>query len=108
VTCWRCAQLAVTDRAGLNGLGFQVCDPDLEAELLAALSTTEVEQLLDQDGALAQFTAFCALPQNAGSPAAELQLAFVKKDKIRWAPLLATAIAPGEMPAPVSAILADL
>jgi energy-coupling factor transporter ATP-binding protein EcfA2 len=102
------AGLAVTDRAGLNGLGFQVCDPDLEAELLAALSTTEVEQLLDRDGALAHYTAFRELPQNTGSPAAQLQSAFVKKDKIRWAPLLATAIALGEMPAPVTAILAGL
>jgi putative ATP-dependent endonuclease of OLD family len=102
------AGLAVIDRASMALNGFYVCDPDLEAELLGALSEAEIENVIDADGALHLFTALEADPSNAGVPKAELQSRFVKKDKVRWAPLLAAASEAPNIPAPVAAVLAGL
>ena len=102
------AGLAVAGRQELNALGFQVCDPDLEAILLAPLSEAEVEHTFDADGALEAFTAFSQRPENTGTPRAALYEQFVKKEKIRWAPLLAAAIPLTAIPAPVAATLAGL
>jgi ABC-type lipoprotein export system ATPase subunit len=102
------AGLAVTDRATLNAVGFHVCDPDLEGELLAAFSDTEIQEAFDSDGPAGQFTVFCQLPENAGRTTPELQAAYMKKDKIRWAPVFAGRIPVGSMPAPVSAVLSSI
>lgn len=98
----------VVDRATLNAAGVQVCDPDLEAELLGPVSEPQVEQVFAGDGALNDFRVFSGQPSNAGLSGAELQLRYVKKDKIRWAPLIAEAIAPPDVPSPIAALLANL
>jgi energy-coupling factor transporter ATP-binding protein EcfA2 len=102
------AGMEVHDRADLNAVGFQVSDPDLEAELLAALTEDRVEEIFSEAGSGQKFEAFCGQPTNTGLDRAELQLGFVKTEKIRWAPLLAAAIQPAEVPASIAALLNDL
>jgi len=96
----------VTDRASLNAAGFEVSNPDLEAELLSGLSEQEVTAVIAADGAERSFERFAQQPNNVGQATADLQLAFVKKDKIRWAPLLAASIPANVVPAPIAALLA--
>ncbi len=102
------AGVHVTDRATLNAAGFQVCDPDLEAELLSPLNENDIDQVFNADDASAEFAAFVTQPENAGMSQRELHTRFVKKDKIRWAPLLAAELAAEDVPAPVSELLAGL
>jgi energy-coupling factor transporter ATP-binding protein EcfA2 len=96
----------VSDRGSLTTNGFFVCDPDLEAELVDALGAVQVEQVLDEDGAHASFEAFAA--ENAGVAVEELQRRFIKKDKIRWAPLLATRLTAQSIPNPIAELLRSM
>jgi ABC-type ATPase involved in cell division len=96
----------VSDRGSLAASGFFVCDPDLEGELLHALGESQVEQVLDKDGALSAFQTFTG--QNTGVANALLQGQFVKKDKIRWAPLLASEIAEQAIPEAIRELLESL
>lgn len=102
------AGLAVTDRASLNGAGFQVADPDLEGEMLAPLSETEVSAVIAGAGAEQKFELFRQQPAHAESSLADQQLAFIKGDKIRWAPLLAAAVPADDVPVPIKDLLEDL
>ena len=102
------AGISVVDRATLNAAGMEVCDPDLEAELLAALSTAEVEQVIDADGGLAAFHAFAQQPANAELGLAQQQLRFIQKEKVRWAPLLAAALDLQSIPTPIVRTLGRL
>jgi energy-coupling factor transporter ATP-binding protein EcfA2 len=102
------AGIAVTDRASLNAAGFQVSDPDLEAELLVPLSEEEIANVFTEAGAEGRFEAFQQQPANAGMSVAELQLAFVKSNKIKWAPLIASAIAVDDIPTSITALLGGL
>jgi hypothetical protein len=43
------------DRVGMEELGFYVCDPDLEAELIGALGTERVLEVVEAQGDLAPF-----------------------------------------------------
>lgn len=98
----------VTDRASLNAAGVHVCDPDLEAELLGALTIAEVEQVFIEDGGLQEFQTFAQQPANSQRSLDEQQLQFVKKGKVRWAPLLAAAIDVQHIPAPMVQVLAGI
>jgi predicted ATP-dependent endonuclease of OLD family len=100
------AGINVTDRATFNQAGFEVSNPDLEAELLGSLSEQEVAAVFAADGAEGSFELFAQQPTNAGQATADLQLAFIKKDKIRWAPLLAASIPATAVPPPIAALLA--
>jgi ABC-type Mn2+/Zn2+ transport system ATPase subunit len=102
------AGIVVTDRTTLNAAGFQVCDPDLEAELVAPLSAQEIETVFDADGALSEFQDYSGQPSQAGLSTSEIQLRFIKKDKIRWAPLIAEAISAAAVPLPIRNLLSDL
>jgi hypothetical protein len=58
----------VHDGADLAGLGFVVCDRDLEDELIRALGAARVEAVLAELGELARFRAFQRQPQWRGRP----------------------------------------
>jgi ABC-type Mn2+/Zn2+ transport system ATPase subunit len=100
--------LPVHDRASYLAAGFQVCDPDLEGELVAALTEQEVEAAIDAEGALAEFQMYASQPSQAGMPNADIQLAFIKSDKIRWVPVIAAAVSPAGVPQPLVDVLANL
>jgi len=102
------AGVCVVDRASLNAAGVQVCAPDLEGELLAALSDAEINQALNCDGALGDFQTWAAQQPQATLTVGGQHERFVKRDKIRWAPLLAAAIDPANVPTPLINLLANL
>jgi predicted ATP-dependent endonuclease of OLD family len=102
------AGIGVTDRPGLNAAGVEVSDPDLEAELLSALTTTEVEQIIDADGQLQVFQTFASRPEHVGLPLDQQQLSFIKERKVRWAPLLAAEIDPQNTPSPIAQLLGKI
>jgi predicted ATPase len=100
--------VAAHDRASLAAAGIQVCDPDLELELLSALTVAEVESVFETDGALQHFQTFSQQPAITGQTEDEKRCRYVKKDKVRWAPLLADAVDPTNVPSPVVSLLASI
>lgn len=102
------AGLPVAERAGLNAAGFQVAETDLEAELLGALGEEAVEAVIAAAGAAGKLETFEQQPASAGLEHDQLLLAFVRKRKIKWAPLLAAAIAPKDIPTPIAQLLDGL
>jgi predicted ATPase len=96
---------AINSRADMEQLGFFVCDADLEDELIRAIGTADVVQLIDATGDLA---AFQALQQQAAYRAVSLDeqvRAFVGGRKIRYAPLLVDALDLAGVPAPLDGVL---
>ena len=61
-------------RDDLERLGFYVCDPDLEAELIRALGPDAVEAVLEAQGELGSFRTFQRQPAQRERPV-EKQLA---------------------------------
>ena len=100
--------LAVTDRADFNAAGFQVAEADLEAELVGALGEERVEATITEAGAAGMVETFRQQPANGGLAGEDLLLAFIRKRKIKWAPLLAAALTPSEIPTPITNLLAGL
>lgn len=52
----------------LDSFGFYACIADLEDELIRALGTNEVEQVLEVQDELHSFRRFQAMPQHRGTP----------------------------------------
>lgn len=102
------AGLSIADRADLNAAGFQVAEADLEAELVSALGEQRVEVTIAEAGAADKLEIFRQQPANTDLAGEELLLAFIRKRKIKWAPLLAAAITPPEVPTPIANLLAEL
>jgi ABC-type cobalamin/Fe3+-siderophores transport system ATPase subunit len=96
------------DLPAMNAAGFYVCDPDLEAELLGALDEQQIEALIAEEGAEAHFASFSQKDLNAGLSTSELQLHYVKSQKIRWAPLVAAAIEATRVPTPIRELIESL
>ena len=66
---FECAGLAADPtRESMEELGFYVCDPDLEGELIRALGAANVEAVLERNGNLASFRTFQKQPQWQGRP----------------------------------------
>jgi hypothetical protein len=89
----------------MERLGFFVCDTDLEDELIRAIGTPDVVQIIDAAGDLA---AFQALQQQSSYQAASLDdqvRAFVRGRKIKYAPLLVGALDLAVAPAPLDGVL---
>ena len=95
-------------RASLEALGFYVCDPDLEGELIGALGAAGVEAVLEQNGSLAPFRTFQKQPQWQGrSVEAQLRRFFGSSaGKIKYARLLVEALDLDRVPRPLDAVLA--
>lgn len=88
-----------------------VCNPDLEAELIRALGVDGVVALIAAQGELASFRRLQAQPfLRASSIEHQLARFFGGRsgNKVRYAPLLAAALAPEAVPAPLAALLASL
>jgi len=98
------------ERAELEELGFFVCDPDLEGELIAALGTERVEAVLERSGKLSAFRTFQKQPQWRERPAeAQLRRFFGSSaGKARHAPLLVEALDSARVPHPLASLLARI
>jgi hypothetical protein len=94
--------------AELEALGFYVCEPDLEGELIRALGAAGVEGVLEHSGKLTAFRTFQKQPQWHGRPVETQLRRFFGSSagKIRHAPLLVEALDLDRVPRPLEALLA--
>src|SRR5712691_10750977 len=95
-------------REDMERLGFYVCVEDLEDELIRAIGLSQIEVLIDSQGDLGSFRSLQRQPQWRGQPVrAQLRrfLAAGSRRKLRYARLLAGAVAPDRLPRPLDAVL---
>ncbi|MGW8780297.1 TOPRIM nucleotidyl transferase/hydrolase domain-containing protein [Streptomyces sp. NPDC055796] len=98
-------------RAGARGSGFFVCAADLEDELIRALGTATVEEIIRVEGDLRPWQTFLRQPAQDGRPRHQQLRRFLgtkKGRKIRYGGLLVEALAPGRVPAPLEDLLTSL
>lgn len=95
--------------ADLATIGFFACDPDLEGELIRALGSARVEELLADHGELERFRGFQQQPaQRAKDTDAQLRrfMGTHSGRKARFAPILVGALEPARVPIALSGLLA--
>jgi len=98
-------------RAEMERLGFYVCVEDLEDELIRALGTASVEQVVDAQGELGSFRTLQKQPAWQGRPKEEQLRRFMGsggRRKIRYARLLVEALDLSEVPRTINQVLEAL
>jgi hypothetical protein len=98
-------------RAEMERLGFFVCVPDLEDELIRALGAAAVEQVVDAQGELGSFRTLQKQPAWQGRSAEEQLRRFMGSGgsrKIRYARLLVDALELAQVPRPLDRLLAHV
>ncbi|MFE4860246.1 TOPRIM nucleotidyl transferase/hydrolase domain-containing protein [Streptomyces sp. NPDC056670] len=91
--------------------GFFVCEADLEDELIRALGTARVEEIIAAAGDLRAWETFLHQPAQLGRPRRPQLRRFLgtkKGRKIRYGRLLAESLDPANVPAPLDALFASL
>ena len=103
------AGVRVPDGAdGLAAIGFHGCSVDLEDELIRALGADAVEAVIEEVGDLRSLRRLAAMPAQRGRTREAVLRRFFGAGagrKARYAPLLATALAPAQVPRPLAAVL---
>ena len=102
---------AALTREELEGLGFFVCDADLEEELIRALGTDGVERVVESQGDLRSFRTLQKQPAWLGRPTDAQLRRFMGsggRRKIRYAQLLVEALEPEQVPRPLDRLLAHI
>jgi hypothetical protein len=95
--------------AELASLGFFACDPDLEGELIRALGSERMEELLAEHGELARFRSFQQQPaQRAKAVDAQLRrfMGTHSGRKARFAPIMVGALEESRIPLALTSLLA--
>ena len=98
-------------RAGLERLGFYVCDADLEEELIRAVGVSRVLQVVDLQRDLGSFRTLQKQPAWRDRPLAEQLRRFLGsggRRKIRYARLLVEALDLAQVPRPLERVLASV
>jgi hypothetical protein len=98
-------------RAGMERLGFYVCDADLEDELIRALGPASVEQVIDAQGDLGSFRTLQKQDVWRDRRHEEQLRRFMGsggRRKIRYARLLVEALDLGRVPRPLDGLLAHV
>lgn len=96
-------------RAGMESLGFYVCEADLEDELIRALGVDAVEEVVDAHGDLGPFRTLQKQPEWRGRPKDAQLRRFLGSGggrKIRYARFLVEAIDLARVPRPLDSVLA--
>lgn len=99
------------DRAGMERLGFYVCDADLEDELIRALGAPVVEEIVAARGELRAFRTLQKQPGWRGRLTEEQLRRFLgsgARRKIEYAPLLVDALDLDRVPRPLDGVLAHI
>ncbi|GGV52951.1 hypothetical protein GCM10010293_65720 [Streptomyces griseoflavus] len=99
------------ERAGAPGQGFFVCAADLEDELIRALGTTRVEEIIRAEGDDRALRTFLRQPAQQGRAAKQQLRRFLgtkKGRKIHYGRVLVEALGPGDVPDPLDGLLAGL
>ena len=97
------------DRAGLEALGFFVCEADLEEELIRALGAEAVLEVVAANGELGPFRTLQKQPEWRGRAVEEQLRRWLGSGgsrKIVYARLLVEALAPERVPRPLRGVLA--
>jgi len=92
------------DREGLEALGFAICDADLEDEMIRALGTETVEQVIADEGDLAAFRTFQKQPYQRTQPLDRQVHRFfgtIGGRKERYGRALASRLDPDAIPRPL-------
>jgi hypothetical protein len=96
------------DRAGMERLGFFVCDRDLEDELIRCLGAQVVEEILAVNGKLGSFRTYQKQPAHRARATEEQLRGFLTNWKIRLAAPLVEALELGCVPRPLNGVLANV
>ncbi|MEV6570096.1 TOPRIM nucleotidyl transferase/hydrolase domain-containing protein [Streptomyces sp. NPDC051577] len=99
------------ERAGASRQGFFVCVADLEEELIRALGTARVEEIVRAEGDLRAWQTFLHQPAQHDRPRHRQLPRFLgtkKGRKIRYGRLLVEALDPEQAPAPLDDLLGSL
>ncbi|HSI55872.1 MAG TPA: TOPRIM nucleotidyl transferase/hydrolase domain-containing protein [Ramlibacter sp.] len=108
-TLERAGMGAVADRAGLEALGFFVCEADLEDELIRALGTAGVERVIEAEGEMNSFRSFQDQPAQRGRELHAQLRRFMgtrARRKIRYGSLLVGAVDLARAPRPLEQVVA--
>lgn len=95
----------INSQADMEQLGFFVCDRDLEAELIRAIGTADVVQLIDTAGDLAAFQALQQQPSYRTASLDDQGGVFVRRRKIKYAPLLVDTLDLAQAPPALDGVL---
>lgn len=99
------------ERAGEARQGFFVCAADLEDELIRALGTARVEEVVRAEGDLRAWQTLLRQPAHQGRPRDQSLRRFFgtkKGRKIRYGGLLVEALDEGRVPAPLDDLFASV
>lgn len=99
------------DRAGAARQDIFVCAADLEDELVRALGTARVAELVEEEGDLRALRTFLRQPAQRDRTDQQRLVRFLgtkKGRKIRYGRVLVEALPPGRVPAPLDALFAAL
>lgn len=94
------------DRAGLEWLGFFVCERDLEDELVCALGVEAVEAVFAAHGILRSFRTYQKQAAHRDRPIEDQLRGFLNNWKVRLAGPLVEALDMERVPRPLEAVLA--
>jgi hypothetical protein len=95
-------------RAGMEALGFYVCDRNLEDELVRAVGAAEVEEVIAAEGELPAFRTFQKQLAKRDLAYEEQLWAFMWNRKQRYATLLVRAVDLARVPRPLDGVLAHV
>ena len=98
-------------RAEMEALGFYVCAADLEDELIRALGTASVEEIIQAQGDMRSFRTFQKQPAQQGrSPEMQLHRFMGTRSgrKSQYARLLVSALELTRVPRPLDGVLAHV
>jgi hypothetical protein len=98
----------VTNRADLEGLGFYVCETDLEDELVRALGAERMVELIESQGQIRRFRSFQNQPAQRHKTIEAQIWRWLGNHKIRYAPLMVDALDTDRIPRPLLGVLARL
>lgn len=96
------------NRAGLEALGFYVCENDLEYELVRAAGVEAVLGIIERQGELSAFGTFQKQLAKRDLGVEEQLWRFMWNRKIRYAPLLVDALDLDRVPRPLDGVLAHV
>ena len=100
------AVLPGLERAGFEADGFFACIPDLEGELVRALGTERMLELVEERGQLGAFTTYRKQPAQRAKPLEAQLHGWLHNWKIRYAAALVEALELDRVPRPLAGVLA--
>jgi hypothetical protein len=96
------------ERSGASPDNFFACDPDLEGELLRALGTERMLELVERRGQLNAFRVYQKQPDKRDRPLDAQLHGWLHNWKVRYAAALVEALDLERVPPPLDAVLAHV